>query len=118
VNVQRLSAFLESPQAAQLPAEELGTLQMLLARARATLGTSCEDDIWAEPFTGEDMLHAGLIGAAATAGFMAAFSDGPEVLACEAAVLMAPTHASSIAGVTGYVAGLTVRGVQAIVEMS
>merc|ERR1711937_903695 len=38
VNVERLSAFLDSPQAALLPPEELGSLQMILARARATLG--------------------------------------------------------------------------------
>jgi len=116
VNVDKLSAFLDSQQAADLPAEEVGALRMLLARARVTLGTASQDESWAEPFDREDAMYAGLIAGAAAAGFYAGYADGPGALVAEAGVILAPTPMAQAAGMAGWVTGLTARGVQAILE--
>ena len=73
-------------------------------------------DISAEPFTKEEAFHAGLIGAALTAGFVGAYADGPEALAADVAIMLAPSPAVQVAGVTGYVAGMAVRGIQAVAD--
>jgi len=117
VNVGKLSSFLDSPEAAHLPADEIGALQHLLARARATLGTASHEEAWAQPFNTDDAITVGIVGAAVTAGFVAAYADGAVAVGAEIGILAAPpTPATQIAAATGYVAGLTVRVVQGIVQ--
>merc|ERR1719410_3357054 len=76
VNISSLAAFLESPQADALPEADRGFLQQLFDRARATVGMSCgNDDVWADPFTTEEMSNFAMLGLVSAAGFWSGFSE-------------------------------------------
>lgn len=116
VNVKRLSAYLESPQAAAMPVSERGVLENLLTRARATLGTCSEaDGEWADPFTAEDVSYVGMLGLATTVGFWAGYSDN----AIDDLLLLAMAPADGTvraAESIGYIAGLTTHVVQTLTQ--
>lgn len=117
VNVNTLSAFLESQDGKDLPTEERSYLQQLLARARVTLGGSSEEE-WVDPFTMEDAMYFGVHGLAATAGFAAAFSDGctDDLMLMMAGDLASPSM--QVVGGIGYIAGITTRIVHCALENS
>lgn len=118
VNIQQLAAYLDDEQTTAMPEEERGLLEQLLARARATIGTSCEEEtVWAEPFAWEEASQVGLFGLAATIGFAAAYSES----SVDDLILLAlPPQDQSlrVAEGVGYVAGMTTRAVQTVVEMT
>eukprot|EP00930_Biecheleria_cincta_P070703 TRINITY_DN58312_c0_g1_i1.p1 TRINITY_DN58312_c0_g1~~TRINITY_DN58312_c0_g1_i1.p1 ORF type:complete len:436 (+),score=70.95 TRINITY_DN58312_c0_g1_i1:81-1388(+) len=108
VNVAQLESYLASGEADHLLGPDRNVLENLLARAKATLGTSSTQDGWAEPFTAEDALNASVLGLALSAGFMAGFSDEivDDLLVLTASEL-STSPAVQIASSIGYVAGVT-----------
>jgi len=114
--VERLSSFLESEEAEELPEAELGSLRHLLHRAKATLSGDPDGHgrVWADPFTVEEMTSFALLGFVTTASFWAAWSeDGLDDLLLLALTSSEP--AAQVAAGAGYVAGIAARVVHTVV---
>jgi len=118
VNISSLAAFLESPQADALPEADRGFLQQLFDRARATVGMSCGNDVWADPFTPEELSNVAMLGFATTAGFWSGFSDSSVDDLLLLTLAPAQDESTRIAAGAGYIAGITARVVKAVVENS